>query len=289
MGTGNRDVETTALIDTHVTVLAGVSQIWDIGCRFSVMVAPYLTSPCSDVTDLPVPPNVAYFIDHDIAERPHRDDMAKLSTPFTSLLTWELDGAQLSLGLATDEILLAALGRTIARTIGDGIVAVDLQRMVGWFTSIYPVPLACETVQQASATTMLAAVHRTLAAIPNHGTEHELLQHDDATIALQLATGSPSDIFFSYVGTLPEPPSGEGPVQFDIETEMPVRETPPGLGHALQLRVYRIAGLLHLDWWYDSRRLDRSTVEELTEQFPLALIELTSEAIPLSMKPPNWL
>jgi hypothetical protein len=36
-----------------------------------------------------------------------------------------------------------------------------------------------------------------------------------------------------------------------------------------------------MDWWYDARRLDAATVEELTEQFPLALIELTSEALPL--------
>jgi phthiocerol/phenolphthiocerol synthesis type-I polyketide synthase E len=196
--------------------------------------------------------------------------------------------------VATDEILLAALGRTIARTIGDGVVAVDLagngrsvlepdvdlQRTVGWFTTIYPVPLTCATVQQASATTMLAAVHRTLAAVPNQGIGHGLLRYVYAPTALQLAAQPLSDIFFSYVGTVPELPSGEVPVQFDIETAMPVRETLPGLGHALQLRVYRTAGLLHLDWWYDSRRLDRSTVEELTEQFPLALIDLTSEAIP---------
>ena len=44
--------------------------------------------------------------------------------------------------------------------------------------------------------------------------------------------------------------------------------------------MYRTTDLLHLDWWYDTRRFYPSTVEELTEQFPLALIELTSDAIP---------
>ena len=34
---------------------------------------------------------------------------------------------------------------------------------------------------------------------------------------------------------------------------------------------------MHLDWWYDIRSFDRSTVEELAGQFPLALIELTSD------------
>ena len=55
-------------------------------------------------------------------------------------------------------------------------------------------------------------------------------------------------------------------------------ETPPGLGYALELRVYRTDGLLQLDWWYDTTRFDRYTVEELTEQFPFALFEMTSDA-----------
>ncbi len=33
-----------------------------------------------------------------------------------------------------------------------------------------------------------------------------------------------------------------------------------------------------MDWWYDMRRLDRCTVEELAAQFRLGLIGLTSEA-----------
>ena len=57
-----------------------------------------------------------------------------------------------------------------------------------------------------------------------------------------------------------------------------MQETPPGLGHALEVRIYRTAGLLHVDWWYDTSRFDPYTIEELTEQFPLALFEMTSDA-----------
>ena len=35
---------------------------------------------------------------------------------------------------------------------------------------------------------------------------------------------------------------------------------------------------MQMDWWYDIRRLDRCTVEELAAQFRLGLIGLTSEA-----------
>ena len=60
---------------------------------------------------------------------------------------------------------------------------------------------------------------------------------------------------------------------------MPVREATPGLGHAVELRVYRSAGVLHLDWWYDSRRLESVMAESLAERFSIALMELTREAM----------
>ena len=34
----------------------------------------------------------------------------------------------------------------------------------------------------------------------------------------------------------------------------------------------------YLDWWYDANRFDRYTIDELIEQFPLALFEMTSDA-----------
>ena len=74
--------------------------------------------------------------------------------------------------------------------------------------------------------------------------------------------------------------SDDAPVQFDTDTAMPVREAIPGLGHAIELRVYRCAGVLHLDWWYDTppARADRRR-NRLPRQFPTALMELTREAL----------
>lgn len=174
-------------------------------------------------------------VDYETAEPPQTDDLAKLSAPLNSTLTGELDGAQWYLGVAIEEILLAALGLTIARTIGEGVVPVDVAGHSG------SVPLRCTSAGFATATESLAAVHRTLAAGPG---------------APKLAAKPPSEIFFSYLGT------------------------EPGVRHALELRAYRAADLVQLDWWYDTRSFHRSTVAELAEQLPLAVIELTSEAMP---------
>jgi hypothetical protein len=120
-------------------------------------------------------------VDHETAQPPQTVDLANLSAPLTSTLTAELDGAQWYLGVAAEEILLAALGLAIARTIGEGVTTVD----VAGHGSI---PLTCITAHPATATEVLEAVHRTMAAGPT---------------APQVAAKPPSDIFFSYLGSEP--------------------------------------------------------------------------------------
>ena len=58
-----------------------------------------------------------------------------------------------------------------------------------------------------------------------------------------------------------------------------MREAIPGLGHGIELRVFRTAGVLHLDWWYDSRRVDGATVQALASGFSRTLLELIREAL----------
>ncbi len=231
--------------------------------------------------------------DRDTAEPPYASDLTRLSSTMAPVPTAELDDAQRRLRLPVDEMLLAALGRTIALIVGEGVLAVDLaghgrsvlqpdvdlHRTVGWFTTIYPVPLSCTLRESAGATQTLDAVHRALEAVPHHGIGHGLLRYVYAPTARQLAAEPQPDVFVSYVGTIPSFPSGQGPVQFDVDAAMPAREMLPGLGHAIELRVYRSRGLLHLDWWYDSRRLTPAKAEALTQRFPVALAELTAEAL----------
>ena len=60
---------------------------------------------------------------------------------------------------------------------------------------------------------------------------------------------------------------------------MPVRDKVPGLGHAIEVRAYRSSDGLHVDWWYDTRRMERAKVEALAERFPATLTELVAEAM----------
>src|SRR5262245_40615120 len=99
-------------------------------------------------------------VDHDITAPPGADDLRKLSAPLSDILTAEVDGAQGSLRVPTGELPLAALGPSISRTIGDGVLAVDV---AGRGRAI---PLTCIPLAETDATELLAVVHHTLATVP---------------------------------------------------------------------------------------------------------------------------
>ena len=232
----------------------------------------------------------------EVREAPGVDDLVRLSVTLSASETTEIDDARRRLRLPIDDIMLAALARTIAATVGDGAVAVDLsgpgrlvlkpdvdlRRTVGWLTTVYPVALTCTNGRDTSTRQLLDEVADTVRAVPHYGLGYGLLRYMYAPTSRQLGGVRPADIFFSYVGTIPDLPSlssGDAPIQFDTDTAMPVREATPGLGHAVELRVYRTAGVLHLDWWYDTRRVEPPLAQSLAEGFSIALLDLTREAM----------
>ena len=231
--------------------------------------------------------------DAEIAGAPGADDLIRLAIAFTPEQTSQVDNARRILQSSTEEILLAALARTLAITVGDGIAAVDLagagrsvlrpevdfRRTVGWFSTIYPIALPCMDVTGASAVQLLAEVSRTVTAVPHHGIGYGLLRYLHAPTAGLLGATGASEIFLSYLGMIPEWQENDAAVQFDGDAALAVRETLPGLGHPLELRAYRYGGVLHVDWWYDRRRVRGGTVEALAEQFPATLIALLDEAV----------
>jgi hypothetical protein len=181
--------------------------------------------------------------------QPERDDVVVVSAPLSDVLTGELDGAAAALGLTVEVLLLAALGRTIVRTIGVGVVTVDLPRQRA--TAVCPVELVCADPGEISASDALRAVH-----------------HSVGTLALRRMVLDLAEE--AHAPTLSD-------VLLVLEAHQQVAE-PSRLGHALEIRAYRRDGVLVLDWWYDARRFEAYTVKELAEQFSYGLVGLTSEA-----------
>jgi hypothetical protein len=186
--------------------------------------------------------------DYDADGRPHVQDLEMVAAPLSALLTMELEGAAEALRLTTDEILVAALGRAIERTIGNGAVTVDVP---GYGTSVHAMVLPCAAPSQVHADEMLAGVHHTFEALSIRRIVH----------------GVPDDPRSQPVSN----------VLFANGDDAAAR---PHLGHVLELRAHRTGDVIALDWWFDARSFEAYTVQELAEQFPLALIELTSESTP---------
>lgn len=231
-----------------------------------------------------------------VAKPPGIADLARFSSTLTVSQTAEIDDARRRLRVPAETMLLAALGQAIAATVGDGTVAVDLggpgrsvlapdvdlHRTVGWFTTVYPIALSCLQRDDASGRQLVDDVHDTLKAVPHYGIGYGLLRYMYAPTAGRLAAMPPADIFFSYLGAVPELPAAPGqetPVQLDTDTAMPIREAVPGLGHAVELRIYRSAGVMHLDWWYDIRRLDSALAGSLAGAFSTRLMGLSRAVI----------
>lgn len=174
-----------------------------------------------------------------VADRPAAEAIAPRfeisSTAPTSELAGELDGAAEWLGVRVEEILLAALGRALGRTRGEGTVTVDVTGEHRWL--FHTVSLICSDAPPMGPTEMLQGAHTALSAAPGR-------------------------------------PTGQAEVTLNVAAEQDATDG----GRVLELRVHRTGGLLHLDWRYDATRFDDYSVEELAEQFPLTLIEITSDA-----------
>lgn len=137
------------------------------------------------------------------------------------------------LGATGAELMLAALGRAVARALGGGALTVDIDNGPAGFRRVN---LPCDARRDP--------------------TGQELLASAQGALAGGAGPHQPADMSFSFGTSAPGPAA---------DTE-----------HRLTLQVQHNGDAVQFDWWYDGRSFERNTVRELAEQFPLALIEVTS-------------
>lgn len=193
------------------------------------MAAPLLAESASTVA----PSSHSWLWDHAAHHAPPASDMARLTRSLDSVVEGDFTEAQEALGATDQELMLAALGRAVARVLGGGILTVDIDNGAAGF---HRVGLVCDARRDLTGLELLGVAQRALATGAG--------LHPTADMSFSLGTSAP------------------GP---SVDTE-----------HRLALQVQHDGEAVQLDWWYDSRSFERNTVRELAEQFPLALIEVTS-------------
>ncbi|TWS19916.1 acyltransferase domain-containing protein [Tsukamurella asaccharolytica] len=228
----------------------------------------------------------------DPAEAPVAADYRRVASTVSPVTAAELDDARRRTGIRLDELLVAALARGVEATVGPGPVTVeldgdarsvlrpdlDLRETVGWFAAPHPVVISAPDDDAA----LLDSVRGELRGVPHLGIGYGLLRYLYAPTAARLSAVPAPDLRLSVAGTIPEPPSGaahSAPVWFGSDPAMAVRDAVPALGTPVELRVYRTGGRMHLDWWFDQRRVSPDRVDRLAAAVTAALERLGREAV----------
>ena len=179
-----------------------------------------------------------------------------------------------------DDVLLAALGRTLAAWSGSPRVLVeleghgreelfddvDLARTVGWFTTVHPVLLDIDV--DADWRRTANAVKRRLRAVPHRGIGFGALRYlDTGEHTAPLRAMPPVPVSFNYLGRF-DALDGAGGLY---------RRFLPAPGHdhapqearttALDVTGSVVGGRMEFSWTYSTNLHRRSTVERLAEEF----------------------
>ncbi|MER7843975.1 non-ribosomal peptide synthase/polyketide synthase [Kitasatospora sp. NPDC096077] len=183
-----------------------------------------------------------------------------------------------------NDVLLSALGRTLARWCGRDTVLIgveghgreelldglDLSRTVGWFTAEFPLALRVDPAAGWHDT--LRAVKEQLRAVPLRGLSHGALRHlhPDGP----LAGAAVPRIGFNYHGRFDTAAGADGLVRGPLPPAG--RDTDPDEPRPYLLEVTGAVqdGRLELGWTYSPAIHDEATVRGLAEGMRTALREL---------------
>jgi len=205
----------------------------------------------------------------------------------SQVLRWQLDQphTQALLHQATgtwqcrvDELLLAALAQALAgwgATAGvlleleghgreEVIDGLDLTRTVGWFTTRYPLWLACDT---ALAQT-LAQVRQSLRGLPHKGMHYGVLETlSDASTQAAIAALPRAQVSFNYLGQFGQGEQG-GPLRLATGEQAGAALGPHTLcSYALEMNALIVDGCLSVDWRYLPGLIAPAQASALSAQF----------------------
>ncbi|MEO5934248.1 MAG: amino acid adenylation domain-containing protein, partial [Duganella sp.] len=173
-----------------------------------------------------------------------------------------------------DELMLAALARTLCAWSGNSSVLVELEghgredfagapdvgRTAGWFTSLYPVRLTPDSEIAAS----VVAIKEQLRLVPEKGLAYGLLRHFDPDGA-RLAQAPAPQVTFNYLGRIEREAAG-GWMLAEEDTG-PSRGTANPRRCWFDLTLMVRDGTLRIDWTYSDRVHSPATAEALAHSF----------------------
>ncbi len=204
---------------------------------------------------------------------------ARLDAELTRALLQDVPGAYRT---QVNDVLLAALGRVLARWTGRDRVVIDLEghgredlfddvdlsRTVGWFTSMYPVALRIDDDWAA----LLKSVKEQLRAVPRRGVGFGALRYLTGT-----APAVDAEIGFNYLGRFE---GAAGSLDSAVGAGA-------GRAHLLDVVGRVEADSLELTWYYSPGVHAAGTVERLAAELVTALGEAVAHCAAAGGRTPS--
>ena len=148
---------------------------------------------------------------------------------------------------------------------------VDLSRTVGWFTSVFPVLLNVDNLEDPIET--LKLVKEKLRQVPNLGIGYGILRYlpEAPATKLKFATLPQAEVSFNYLGQLDPIDSESLPVKFVEEANGLSQNPQENRTHLIEIEGFVKSERLQLEWIYNENIHQKSTVQNLAEDFLNAL------------------
>lgn len=187
-----------------------------------------------------------------------------------------------------DEVLLAALGQTLARWTGGQSILIDLEghgredlfetvdvsRTVGWFTTLYPFTFTLNPNSDLGA--LLKSVKEQVRSIPKRGIDYGILCYlsaDPDTVHPMRSLPS-AEIVFNYLGQFDQTLMDSKLFTWTQESIGSAYSPAGKRSHLIEVNGMIMAGQLHLQWNYSTAIHRRITIEHLAHHCLTTLQDL---------------
>ncbi|BAY66482.1 amino acid adenylation domain-containing protein [Calothrix brevissima NIES-22] len=154
---------------------------------------------------------------------------------------------------------------------------VDLSRTVGWFTTLFPVLLELETTENPGDA--IKSVKEQLRQIPHKGIGYGLLRYLRQEGTKLSTPDRQAEICFNYLGQFDQALSTSGDFQLASESTGPSQSLQSDRTHLLEINALIVGGQLQITWTYSKNVHQCNTIENLAQDFILALQTLIAHCL----------
>ncbi|HET7462092.1 MAG TPA: amino acid adenylation domain-containing protein, partial [Longimicrobium sp.] len=196
-----------------------------------------------------------------------------------------------ALGVRVMDVLMAALGRTLAEWAGveaalvdveghgreELVAGVDLSRTVGWFTALFPVLLDLRGADGPEGA--LRVARSRLRELPSHGLAHGVLRALGVGRAAERVRAFPrAEVVFNYLGRVDGSPGGDSLLALSGDPMGPPYHPDTPRAHLLEIHAIVVEGTFRTGWAYATAAHDAATVERWMARFLAELRALVALA-----------